>query len=155
MYQPEFDPNKMRETVLKVASRPRNQKPCDTDFIGMTMYFADTEAYRRLGQSITGATYHHMPRGPMPTELTDTIVQMTMTGDARCYLTTGIKSVTTQIEPARTPDLSSFSNDELQVLEDIMQSFHEYTTNHLSEHACAEAGYRATTVYNPIPYEKS
>ena len=155
MYKPEFDPNKMRETVLKVASLPRNHEPCDTDFIGMTMYFADTEAYRRLGQSITGATYHHMPIGPMPTQLPDTIIQMTMTGAARCYVTNSIKNVITHLEPARAPELSSFSDDEVQVIEDIMQSFHDYTTDNLSKHACTEAGYRATTVYNPIPYENS
>ena len=155
MYQPEFDPNKMRETVLKVASRPRNQEPCDTDFIGMTMYFADTEAYRQLGQPITGATYHHMPRGPMPTQLPDTIVKMTTTGEAKCYLTAGIASITTHIEPVRAPDLSIFTEDELHIIEDVMQSFHEYNTANLSKYASAEAGYSVTTVYNPIPYKTS
>ena len=155
MYTPEFDPNKMRETVLQVASRFPKPAPCDTDHLGLLLYFADTAAYRRTGSSITGATYRHMSPGPLPAQLPETLAQMTSDGDAQCDQLANIVRITTRVSPNRQANLSVFTKEELEAIETTIQSFQEYTTKRLAEQASAEAGYRATRPYSTIPYETS
>ena len=155
MYTPEFDPNKMRETVLQVANRFPNPEPCDTDHIGLMLYFADTEAYRRMGHSITGATYRNMSPGPMPAQLPETLLQMMSQGDALFDQVESIVRITTRISPNREPNLSAFTPAELDIIGSTMESFQEYTTERLSKQASAEVGYRATKPYSTIPYETS
>ena len=155
MYTPEFDPNKMRESVLKVASRFPNNEPCDTDHVGLMLYFADTQAYRRTGHSITGATYHNMPPGPMPAQLPETLVKMMSVSDANYDQQATIMHISTRITPNRHPNLSVFTKDELQIINTTIEEFQDYTTEDLSKQASAEAGYRATKPYSTIPYETS
>ena len=155
MYTPEFDPNKMRETVLQVASRRPDPEPCDTDHIGLMLYFADTEAYRRLGSSITGATYRNMSPGPMPAQLPETLLQMMSQGDAQLHQVATIVRITTRISPNREPNLSTFTAAELDIIESTMESFQECSTEHLSKQASTEVGYRTTKPYSTIPYETS
>ncbi len=65
----EFDNGKFKELVLLFAERSSTDPLMSRVKLNKLLYYADFEAYRRRGRSITGATYVKGEHGPMASEL--------------------------------------------------------------------------------------
>lgn len=68
---PEFDPDRFDDLVLYIAHRTKDDRYFGRTKLAKVLFYADFDAYRDTGQSITGATYVRMPFGPFPRELED------------------------------------------------------------------------------------
>lgn len=155
MYTPEYDPEKMRETVLHVANLSRNPQMRDTEAIAAVVYLADTQAYRRYGKSITGASYRHMHGGPMPADFPQLLHNMSQDGDHSTSAQPSFTRIRSSVVPRRHARLDVFSPDELDVISSVMTDCQEMSRDDILSHVQAELGYRATTMYDTIPYETS
>src|SRR6059036_264940 len=65
----EFNSGKFKELVLLLAKRSDDDPRMSRVKLNKLLYLADFEAFRRLGKSITGATYIRGEHGPMAAEL--------------------------------------------------------------------------------------
>ena len=53
----EFDPERLKELMLYVASECADDPTFDNETLNHILFMADARAYAELGQSITGAEY--------------------------------------------------------------------------------------------------
>jgi hypothetical protein len=65
----EYDPGKFKELVLLLAERSADDPLMSRVKLNKLLYRCDFEAFRLLGQSITGAVYVRGEFGPMAAEL--------------------------------------------------------------------------------------
>ena len=61
-----FNEAKFRELVLYISGKSAEDPRFGAVKLNKILYFSDFEAYRRLGQSITGAAYRKLSEGPAP-----------------------------------------------------------------------------------------
>jgi hypothetical protein len=120
------------------------------------LFRADTEGWRRLGNSITGETYIKQDFGPVASHLPIALEQLGSAG----YLTwhfqeTGphTQKIPTALEP---PDTSLFSPDELAVIDATIDELLPYGGKAVSEWSHElSAGWRVADINEEIPYETS
>jgi len=125
------------------------------------LYRADFEAYRLLGQSITGETYEKQEFGPVARDLP--IVLDELAAQGRLYwqfIPRGPhtrKVPTMSREPGAQPDMHLFSADELQVIENTLQELATYGGKDASEWSHEEsAGWNVVPEYGQaIQYESA
>jgi putative zinc finger/helix-turn-helix YgiT family protein len=117
------------------------------------LFYADFKHFREYSTGITGATYYHLPLGPVPDKydiflasfLNDKFLEMEevfypdYTGEK--FLAVG------------EPYLSIFSDSELKILTAIKDYFKDYTAKAISEYSHQEKGYLETASQEPISYE--
>ena len=152
MYQPEFDPHKMRELVLLIADRSRDDQPIHTNKIGIIMYYADTRAYQEIGTSISGATYRNMLVGPQPAEYAQEQHNMHQDGDITITTDLSIVNVQQYISPNRTAEQNVFTSEQLAIINDVVNQYGPLSLEDASETARKEIGYRTVHHYENIPY---
>ena len=61
-----YSEEKLRELILLIAHKSKADPRLRAVKLNQPLYYADFTAYRRLGKSITGAEYQHLPEGPAP-----------------------------------------------------------------------------------------
>jgi putative zinc finger/helix-turn-helix YgiT family protein len=117
------------------------------------LFYADFKHFREYSTGITGATYYHLPLGPVPDKydiflasfLNDKFLEM----EEVFYPDyTGEKFLSVS-----EPYLSIFSDTELKILTAIKDYFKDYTAKAISEYSHQEKGYLETASQEPISYE--
>jgi Protein of unknown function (DUF4065) len=153
----EFDAGKLKELVLYV-SRASLEREHDPGFgyvkLNKILYRADTEAYRVLGQSITGETYEKQDWGPVGRHLPVVLDELGAAGYLRWQFAE--RGPYTQKIPTATeaPDLSRFSEGELGMIEQALAELFPMGGKEASEWSHREsAGWRVAGIGDEIPYE--
>jgi hypothetical protein len=149
-----FDNAKFKELVLLLSERSKNDRRMSRVKLNKLLYRADFEAYRKLGRSMTGATYKKGEFGPMAAELPGAEKELGRRG----YLTwKGEKAgghpqkVPVALEPA---DRSMFSGEELGIIEAVLLELLPYGGKAASDWSHEEsAGWNLVGDDQPIPYE--
>jgi hypothetical protein len=155
----EFNWANLKELVLYLSQQSL-EREADPRFgyvkLNKLLFRADTEAFRRLGRSITGETYIKQDFGPVASHLPIALEELGRAGylawrfaDAGEY----VQKIPSALEP---PDMSQFSADQLTVIEQTLQELLPYTGKGVSEWSHEEsAGWRVAEINNEIPYETS
>jgi Protein of unknown function (DUF4065) len=65
----DYDQERLAELIVYIADRLIGDPRFGATMLNKVLFFADFEAYRRTGQSITGAVYQHLPQGPCAHQL--------------------------------------------------------------------------------------
>lgn len=117
----EFNNGKFKELVLLLADRSATDPRMSRVKLNKLLYYADFEAYRRLGRSITGAIYVKGEHGPMASELPRAEEELGRAG----YLdwrTVHVGPYAQKIPVAlEKPDESQFSVDELSIIVEALE----------------------------------
>jgi Protein of unknown function (DUF4065) len=116
----EFSSGKFKELVLLFTDRSADDPLMSRVKLNKLLYYADFEAYRRLGHAITGATYVKGEFGPMAAELPLAEEELGRAG----YLTWRIDesgSHVRKIPVAREkPDEGQFAGEELDIVAEAL-----------------------------------
>jgi hypothetical protein len=144
--------DKFSELVLYIA-----QESADDPYFGATkldkiLYYSDFNAYRRLGQSITGADYYRHRDGPIPTifpVIRDALVE---NGDARIEERPYFNGTQKRVVPLRGPDLSTFSPDEIEIVDEVIGELWLKNAREVSDLSHLEFGWLTTPDRELISY---
>ncbi|TML66356.1 MAG: DUF4065 domain-containing protein, partial [Actinobacteria bacterium] len=141
----EFDGAKFKELVLLLAeeSAARGDEGFGIVKLNKLLYRADFEAFRLLGQSITGATYERQDYGPVARELPRALDQLGQAG----YLTwqhVPAGPYTRDVPEAREgADRTLFPEGERQIIETTLNELAPYGGKAVSRWSHEEsAGWR-------------
>lgn len=115
------------------------------------LFYADFLSTKRYGKPISGLVYVHHHFGPVPAH--HDLVQWAL-------LTNGDIDVKPFDGPyegeviiaSQDPDLSLFSEEELEVIHDVAGFFHDYTASRISEFSHEETAYIQTSLKEIIPF---
>jgi hypothetical protein len=147
-----FNSEKFNELIVYIARRLGPEAALGRVKLAKLLMVSDFAAYERFGRSITGATYEKWEQGHLPRELMladrDLEAQGAISVENEDYFGKTLKRVTAH----RDPDMSSFDEDELAVIELAIRQFGHETAARLSELSHQEVGWRLAAWKEEIPY---
>lgn len=116
-----FAREKFKNLILYVSKKSEADPRFGAVKLNKICYYADFDAFRKLGQPITGATYQCLREGPAPRELLP--VRASMIGESIEIKTTPVGPYTQhRIVPLIDPDESLFNEDELRIVDQVIEA---------------------------------
>ena len=145
-------------------------KHTNPDQLGSTklnklLYHADFLHFKRYGRPITGDRYVKMPYGPVPStayavvsdasrSLSGEVVKTILDGKIRIRNVKIADKKQSRIEALVDPDLSVFSESELEVLEEVAKQYKNRSATRLSRDSHSpDAPWSKTQDFQTIEYE--
>jgi hypothetical protein len=148
-----FDRRKFEELILYIAEASESDPRFGATKLNKILYFSDFKAFGILGESITGATYQRLDRGPAPRELLPTLRKMVDAGEIerveRRYFNLPQKA----IQGRRHADPGVFSDAERRIVDDVVEELKHLNASQVSALSHLEAGWRIARDREDIPYE--
>jgi uncharacterized phage-associated protein len=149
----EFDPRKFRELVLFIAQESADPRFGATK-LNKILYFSDFKAFGIRGESITGATYQRLDRGPAPVELLPMLRELEdeeeITREERFYYNR-LQKVVRVTRPARLETV--LEHDEIELVKTVLRDLRELNASQVSALSHLEIGWRLARDRELIPYE--
>ena len=149
----QFDGSKFRELVLYIAEQSEGDPRFGAVKLNKILYYSDFEAFRVLGESITGATYRKLSEGPAPLQMLEQRKVLLDSGatvlENRPYFTGTQHRIVAKREPRK--DL--FQLNELKIVDQVIQGLWHMTACDASEFSHRELGWQAADLGEEIPYQ--
>lgn len=151
----EFNREKFKELIVYIAHRLGPEAALGRVKLAKLLMHSDFIAFRRLGHSITGATYEKWEHGHLPHELLMAQRDLEAVGDLEIesvsYYGKSLKHITAR----RDPNLAGFSEDEIAIIEGAIRLYGHESATYLSHLAHQEPGWMLSEDHAVIPYETS
>lgn len=145
-----YDSAKFRELVLFIADRCSDDGSFGDTHLNKVLFFSDAYALQHLGQSITGARYQKLERGPTARALLPVRKELVASGDATVEMV-GTRRVTRAL---RKPDMAAFSPDEVELVERVIGLFRGEWAVHVSDTSHQlSPGWNLVEIGEDIPLE--
>ena len=145
-----FSAAALREMIVFFASKPGGVLKTK---LNKLLWYADLLSFRHTQISLSGATYVHLPFGPVPDQYKAHIASL---------CTDGVLSLSEQsvggftgecLQATRDPELSALNPGAVDFLEAVHRRFARLGSREISEISHAEPGYLETKQGEPISYE--
>ena len=140
----DFNPVKVIEAILFFAEKEKEVNKTEIDLIKIHkyFYFSEKEHLKTYLRPIFGDTYIAMPEGPVPSLVYDILKWLRagenpfLQGILEVVAKNAISSLKVYdryfVAPLRKPDLKKFSKSELEVMKNIFEKYHAYSSKDLS-----------------------
>ena len=151
----EFQPDKFRELVLHLAEQSSKDGRFGSTKLNKLLYYIDTRSFLVLGAPMTGATYRHLPAGPVPYPILETRRQLVDAGHAHLDYKPYFNRTQERLVADRAANMNLFSQRELEIIDVILEELWDYNASELSVMSHEELGWKLTGDYEEIPYELS
>jgi len=144
---------KLGELILYVARECETDPCCSSTKLNKILFYADFEAYRKLGASISGETYQKLEHGPAPRRLIPTVAELERAG--WCAWETGERYgfEGRRLVALREPDVTLFSAPELELVSRVIRDLWKLNATEVSDLSHRFAGWQAADLGETIPYE--
>ena len=117
------------------------------------MFFADFFAYAQLGKAITGAEYIKLEYGPAPKWMLSIREDMEKLGQIRVARGSHFGHPQDRVVPRRAPHTSAFTEDELELVHRVIETFRSDNATQLSDLTHHFPGWQSAAPREVIPYE--
>jgi hypothetical protein len=149
----ETDQGKLAELILYIAQQSEHDRHFGKTKLLKLLAYADFEAYRRLGRSITGGRYQKLEHGPAPRAAPGTLEALQARGDLE--ETTRLRGPfrQTRYVAHRAPNVAVFDQDELEIINEILFRFATVGGKAISEASHRDfVGWEIVDIHDDIPY---
>jgi hypothetical protein len=147
-----YDEGKLRELVLYVAARLRDDRAGGATKLNKVLYFAEFAHMRRTGMPITGADYQKLPQGPAPRRLRPVRDALIASGDAEIVAESFLGYEQHRLVPIRGADESLFAAEELATVDEVLADLRDLTAKQVSDLSHAEPGWQLVDDGETIPF---
>jgi len=154
-YEPRLNREKFRELILYVARKCARDDGFGKTKLNKVLWWADFQAFARLGASITGAKYMRLPWGPVPTALLPVLDELVREGlvDIATRSTAGSRRQE-RVTARRAANESQFSPAELEIVNTVVNALWGKRAVGVSSLSHEKSiGWRLATDREVIPYE--
>ena len=147
-----YDEVKFTELMLYVADRLRGDRAGGATKLNKVIFFAEFTHVRRHHRPISGCEFQKLDHGPAPRQLVPARKRLVAAGDAELIEDDFLGRVQHRLVPRRQPDLSVFTDIELQTIDDVLDQLAGLTGSQVSDLSHQEPGWPLTDVGETIPY---
>jgi hypothetical protein len=147
---------KLQEMILYIAQQSEDNPDFGTTLLNKVLFYADFYAFGETGKSISGVTYVRLPHGPAPERMSDVKRKLEKTGiiyEEEETHTIDPDKYVKRVTARREPDLSRFSDAEIELLDKSIDFFRGLTAKEAGEWSHKFMGWRLTDNGDEIPYE--
>ena len=149
----EFDQRKFSELVIYIASKSESDPRFGAVKLNKILYYADFNAYRILGHSITGAEYRKLNEGPAPREMLCIRKTMLDAQSIKVEFRQYFNGVQQRVVALREPDISIFSTDEIGIVDETISVLWNMSARQASDLSHTEIGWKVARPGETIPYQ--
>jgi hypothetical protein len=150
----DFNRSKLKELVLYLSRASASDEGFGMVKLNKLLYRADTEAFRLLGESITGTEYLKQEFGPVAAGLQGLIEEMAKDELVEWRHYQRGEYVSDVPEAREDPDMQRFSPAEIEIIDQVRQELAPHGGKSVSDWSHEEwAGWRISGVGEQIPYE--
>lgn len=147
------DRQKFKALVLYVIQRCASKHNFGVTTLNKILWYADNFAYGKLGKPITGAEYWKDRHGPVPKYAPEVRTQLQRENRLRVErLRTKRGRDFEKLTVLQPPDMSMFSTEELEVVNDVIKDHWKLSTRKAKKRSHDEAAWRAARRFETIPY---
>lgn len=141
---------KFRELVLYICAQ--DDPRLGAVKLNKILFYADMQAYRRLGRSISGDEYQHLREGPAPRHLLPVRASLIEDGSAVVEEVQYFNGIQTRLKGRRAPELRAFDDEEIAIVDSVVDQLHLMNAREVTEISHEEVGWRVTEEGETIPY---
>lgn len=153
----EFSAEKFKELIVYIVDRCQDDPSFGAVKLNKILYYSDFDAYRLLGQPISGATYRKLQAGPAPKELLTARDQLIGEGrlwlDSRRYFNRVQKRLVLADDGLQ--DTETFSPDERAIIDSVVEYLWPMSARQASDYSHREPGWVLAGDGEDIPYESA
>jgi hypothetical protein len=147
----EFNRQKFKELILYLADRSGDDEGFGMTKLNKLLYFADFEAFRRLGRSITGATYQKLEWGRAAREFLPLHEELLRDHRARVERRPRGRFLR-RVTVSAGADTSIFMAEEMEVIDSIVKQLRPYDATGSSDLSHFESvGWNVVEIGETIP----
>jgi len=150
-----FDRDKFRELIVYVAHQTKDDPTFGDTHLNKVLYWTDFDGYSAYGRPVTGAKYFKLQFGPAAKPLMPVRHEMVEDGELTVIDPPRGSKKARKTVPLRPPDTSRFSQEELELVDELIHRLQGLTAKAVSDLSHKEAGWRLVELYDDIPYRMS
>jgi transcriptional regulator with XRE-family HTH domain len=150
---PQKKVRKFKEVLLYILSKVGAKPNVGETVIYKLLYFIDFNFYEKYEEQIIGATYIKNQYGPTPVEFQAIIKEMISAKELECVQSTFFNRSQKKYLPHRESDLSLFTAEELQLIDDVLNKLSNMTAVSISEYSHGDVPWITTSNGEKIDYE--
>jgi uncharacterized phage-associated protein len=154
----EWQPGRFKDIVLYVTGQLADDPTYGSTKLNKILYFADTEAYKRLGEPITGANYQRNHHGPTAIEYPPMITEL----QREQFISVSREKIVDHEQDRVVsthevlPNMEQFSPQERAIIDEVIEEFRGYSNTEASDESHKRsAGWLARKQGEQIPYVDS
>lgn len=156
----EFDwkAGRFKDVVLYVTEALAGDPTYGSTKLNKILFFADTEAWKRLGEPITGAVYQRNHHGPTAVEYPPMVTELQRENLITVRKERIIDHDQDRLESTGRvlPNMEQFTAEQRAILDEIIEEFRGYTNTEASDESHKRsAGWLARRQGETIPYVDS
>jgi transcriptional regulator with XRE-family HTH domain len=144
---------KFKEVLLYILSKVGAKPNVGETVIYKLLYFIDFNFYEKYEEQLIGATYIKNHHGPTPIEFRAIIKEMVTAKELECVQSKYFNFLQKKYLPRRESDLSLFSAEELQSIDDVLNKLSSMTAASISEYSHGDVPWITTPNGEKIDYE--
>jgi hypothetical protein len=148
----EFNKEKFKELVLYIAEKSEDDPWFGATKLNKLLFYSDFLAYGYFGKPITGAEYQRLPHGPAPKKLLPVRQEMLKEGSLAIRSERMLKFFQKRPTALRTPDVSVFAAEELDLVDHIIRLFSDRSASEVSRISHDELCWQIAGDQEEIPY---
>ena len=150
-----YDEGKFAELLLHVASRLQDDRAGGATKLNKVLFFVEFTHLRRHHRVVSGCQFQKLPHGPAPHQLLPVRHRLIDSGAAELVEEDFLGRPQHRLVPKRPADLTRFTAEELQTIEDVLAQLAGMTGTQVSELSHQEPGWRLTEIGETIPFSSA
>ena len=148
-----YQESKLSELVLYIVQKSEGDRRLGKTKLLKLLAYSDFEAYRRLGASITGATYRKLPYGPAPRQAPEVLEILCAQNKLTERRVDVFHLKQWRYEALQGADLSVFSADQLELVDEVVARFRAHTNKQMADASHRDfVGWELVDELDEIPY---
>lgn len=147
-----YDETKFIELLLHVAKRLKGDRAGGATKLNKVLFFTEFTHVRRYGAVISGCEFQKLEHGPAPRQLVPVRKRLVASGAAEMCAEDFLGREQHRLIPLRPADLTVFTEEERETIEDVLSQLSGLNGHQLSELSHDEPGWRLTELGETIPY---
>ena len=144
--------DKFAELLLHVAARLQGDRAGGATKLNKVLFFVEFTHLRRHHQVVSGCQFQKLAHGPAPRQLLPVRRRLIDSGAAELIEEDFLGRPQHRLIPKRAADLTWFTDEEMQTVEDVLAQLEGMTGTQVSDLSHQEPGWRLTEIGETIPF---
>ena len=144
--------DKIEELIIHIAHKSENDPSFGLTKLNKILFASDFFHFGYYGKSITGESYVHRERGPVPKMMVESLQNLGSSGRIQISERLYYGYPQKRVIPLSGANLSEFNKEEVALVENIIEQFKNFNGRALSEWTHQQLPWLVTDEGHEIPY---
>ncbi len=150
---PKLQVDKFKQVLLYILERCAGKPNVGETVLNKLLYFIEFNYYERYEEHLAGATFKKLRYGPVPFKMDAILSRMEVDKVIQMFKTDYYGLPQRRFMPLEKPDLKKLSAAEVEVIDQVLNQFSDYSAKAISDYSHQDMPWKATHDGEVIDYE--